>query len=362
MSVATRRINRVGSSAHCRCQTQIPSRDGYSTTIPTLLAAACWLCVYSPLRGADDVDQALVQMVADSIHANYSHIRSAELTIRETTKDASVSNAHTEVLNLSIGGVARIQRTPTTVRETRVWLRGESVRVDRSQANKAVEDVHETLVRHDGVWTQHVGPSNAAWRRRPSEMPGMFPQDPRDFGSQDVRRSMADVLGEDAILTAQMEMDAEGRAIAQMVTRGAKGNETTYEFCAEELFLPTRLTTHWPDGSILQLAEIRYQRVLDGKARFPETLVRMFFEKSTAFAPTRVGWREKLTREVTSEITLNEQIADSVFQPDIPAGTRVSDNFRQAVVPNGRVSADKQQHAGRGTTQPQWLPSCLRLW
>jgi hypothetical protein len=269
-------------------------------------------------------------MVTDAIRANYSHIRTAELTLLETTRDASVTKPGVDVRELPGGGVARIVHTPETVRKTRVWLAGADVRVDRSQAGRANE-LHETLVRHDGVWTQLVGPSSAAWRRRPHEMPAMFPLDPRDFAAQDLRRSLVDELSEDTILTAEMTADGEGRALARVVTRGAKGNETTYEFAADEGFLPTRLMTFWPDGSLLQLVEISYREVLVGQARFPVKLVRRFFAKSVARTPTDAGWRQQLSREVTGDITLNQAIADSVFAPDIPAGTRVSDNIRQAV-------------------------------
>jgi hypothetical protein len=300
-------------------------------TARIVLAGACWLLACLPAQAAEEIDGGLVQMVADAIRANYSKIRSAELTIRETTKDATVTKAEVEVLELPSGGVARIQHTPETVRESRVWLAGESVRVDRSQDGKPADQTQETLVRHNGVWTQHVGPSKAAWRRRPSEMPGMFPQDPRDFGAQDVRRSMADVLTEDKILAAEMTADSKGRPLARIVTRGAKGNETTYEFAADEGFLPTRLVTRWPDGSLLQLVEISYQQVLDGQARFPVKLVRRFFGKNVTITPADMGWHKQLTCDVTGKISLNEAIAESVFDPVIPSGTRVSDNIRKTV-------------------------------
>jgi hypothetical protein len=60
-------------------------------------------------------------------------------------------------------------------------------------------------------------------------------------------------------------------------------------------------------------------------------LVRRFFGKNVTITPADMGWHKQLTCDVTGKISLNEAIAESVFDPVIPSGTRVSDNIRKTV-------------------------------
>ena len=84
------------------------------------------------------------------------------------------------------------------------------------------------LVHTDGLWTQYQPRHAAAWVRRGREMPGMFPVDPRQVGSSDVRRPLVEVLREDTV-SAQLVEDG-GRALVRIDTKSASGAQASYEF------------------------------------------------------------------------------------------------------------------------------------
>jgi hypothetical protein len=182
----------------------------------------------------------------------------------------------------------------------------------------------------DGVWTQHVPGASAAWLRRTDELPSVFPVDPRKCGTDDIRRSILDVLHEDQLLSVVMGAE-NGANIVRVAARSAVGAETTYEFSSKVGYLPVRLVTRWPNGSINQLVEFEYRQVLDGSAWFLERLVRRFFDEGVTRVAATTGWRQQMVREMVSDVRFPPAIDRSVFELKLPIGTRVSDATRQAV-------------------------------
>lgn len=314
-----------------------PSADGPAqpTSTPRLggpLAAALGIlaCCVPPARGAPPSSDQLVGMAIDAVRSNYALIESAKCTLREIRTDATAAKPGVAVRKMPGGGQVRVVHWPRMQWDVRVTLRGDDLRVDRKPAGSAAGFGPETRMFSKGIWTQYTPGSSSAWVHRTEDMPGMFPLDPRQLGSDDARRSVLDILREDRIVSAGLATSTDGKAIVQIVARTARGVRTTYEFDSEANFLPTRFWTNWPDGSVLQLVEIQYQDVLDGRAKFLKKLTRRFFAQAVTQVPSASGWRESFSREVVA-IVLNGPVAADTFQLDLPPGTRVSDNTRQAI-------------------------------
>jgi hypothetical protein len=285
----------------------------------------------SPTRAGQAAPPVLVSLVVDAIEQNFSLISTAKVTVREVVEDATVSQFEVKVEKLSDGSELRVTSSPRNERRRRILLSDDRLRVDTSGSGPGTPRITETWALVAGVWTQHVPGSSAAWIRRTSELPGMFPIDPRQLGSDDIRRWLSEILREDAILSATLTSSADGADCIRILAKSASGVQTAYEFSAEDDFLPTRCETRWPDGSLLQLVEYEYRDVLGGWAKFPERVTRSFFAQGATRHPSSSGWRQRLVWELTSDVVLNNPIPDDAFEVKLPPGTRVNDNTRRAI-------------------------------
>ena len=285
----------------------------------------------APARGElDDNEAALVRMVLDAMEANYNVIRTAELTVREEVRDAGVKQESVQRFEAPSGGTVEVIRRPVSNWLLHVKIDAEKVRIDRSQGGAAKKLV-ETFVFAGDECVQFVRGAQAAWIRRRGELPGMLPLDPRQFGVDDIRRDIPRIFEEDDIASAAIIRDDHGQSLVEIVTQSPKGSQAMYEFSEAASYLPTRRLTHWPDGSVLQVIDVSYQEVGDGQARFPRRLRQRFYSEGAAQTPDDPDWRQQLTREVAGEIAVNHSIPEDVFQFQMPAGVRVSDNLRRAV-------------------------------
>lgn len=279
---------------------------------------------------AASVRSPIVQMVLDAIDANYGAIDSARLTFAEERRDAGVTEETVTRHAMPSGGVAVVTRTPIVRSRLKVWLAADRLRVD-CLPGEAGESRRATFVVANNRCTQYVDGHQAAWVRRLGEMPGMLPLDPRQYGLADIRRDFRHVFQEEQIAEAAVDRDEHGEALVRIVTQSPTGAETIYEFRESAGYLPTRLLTHWPDGSVLQVIDVEYQEVSEGEARMPKLLTQRFYAKGVAKMPDSPAWRQQMQREVVGQIAVNEEVASSVFDLQMPDGVRVSDNIRRAV-------------------------------
>lgn len=283
-----------------------------------------------PAEAAQPGRDELVGLVIDAMENYFGPIETAELTVREVVEDATVAQRKVTVHKTPDGRQVRVSRTPRRESYAHVLLGHGDLRVDRARRADGTA-VFERLARIDGIWTQHVPESGAAWIRRPNGMPGMFPIDPRQVGSQDIRRSLIDVLREDTILSARLTRSPGGEDRVRIVAKPLQGTPTTYEFSGSVGFLPTRFTTRWPDGSLLQLTDYQYQDVLDGKAKFLKKVTRAFFAQGVTRQPREDQWRQRIIREVTGAIVLNRPVAREAIAITLPPGTRIYDATRSDI-------------------------------
>ena len=161
-------------------------------------------------------------------------------------------------------------------------------------------------------------------------MPRVFPVDPREMAADGAHRSVADVLREDRIVSAEVSHTEDGSPEIHIVTSKAQDDETRYTFAAASGFLPCRVETRWPDGSLLQVVDVTYQSVLDGRAKFLKRARRRFYSQGFTRGPQATGWHQQLTSEVVGTVVINQPLAEKTFHVDLKPGTLVSDNTRLA--------------------------------
>jgi len=287
-------------------------------------------CGYRTATAAEPRASELVGLVIDAIEKNFAAIDTADLRVHEVMEDATVAERKVTVTKLPDGSEVHVTRAPHSEWYGRILIRSHDFRIDKLPGADA-KGVIESHAFVDGTWTQYVPGSTAAWIRKPRGMPGMFPLDPRQVGTDDIRRSVIDILREDTIVSAQLTTSSRGGGLIRIVAKPASGVRTTYEFSAAANFLPIRLSTRWPDGSLLQLVDYEYQDVLNGHAKFLKKVTRSFFRKGATRKPPADGWRQRVVRELVGPVVFNKPISKTAVAITLPPGTRVSDSTRSDV-------------------------------
>jgi hypothetical protein len=270
-------------------------------------------------------------MVLDALRSNNQHIKTAQLKVREVLEDAAAEKPRAIVSKLPDGGESRVLLAPRMEWEVEILLRGDDVRTDRRPLGPKLGEGEETLACFQGTWTQYTPQHAAAWILRRTDLPGMFPIDPRQVGSADIQRSLEDILREDRVSSARLITFSEGESVVEVEVTSRSGTTTMYEFGEKANFLPTRLMTRWPDGSILQLVDFEYQDVLDGQAKLVKKVSRSFFAQGATLKAANTGWWQRLTREVVGDVIVNKSLTDNQFQVTFRPGTAVHDNTKPAI-------------------------------
>ena len=187
-------------------------------------------------KGADPSSDELVSMVLDALQSNFSLIKTAKLTVRDVLEDATVGKDETTVSQLPDGSEIRMMRSQRSEWEGQIVLSGEDLRVDLYAKRFGNGEVAETRAFRNGIWT-HYAPRNSAARvHRMEHMPGMFPIDPRQVGSDDVRRSVKDILREDRIVSAELKTSDPADMVVRIVAESARGAQMAYEFASKRVF------------------------------------------------------------------------------------------------------------------------------
>ncbi len=282
---------------------------------------------------ADFEDQEQLRaMLLGSLQASLAEIESAELKICEVREDRSVSAIKTVTRDVSDGKQVTVTRAPQVERDIRVIWQGEDLRVDRypitAQRNANAVD-HWSFV--DGVWTQFTPGETSAWILRTRDLPGMFPIDPRRVGTDDIQRSLEEILAQDRLINMQFGHEPGGSALIALHLENADGVSAVYEFAEADSYLPRRFYTRWPgSSSVLQVVDYEYQSVLDGKATVLQKLSRRFYDRGVTRKPDSPRFRQRMTREV-EVVALNQTIPQERFVISFPPGTRISDNTQQRI-------------------------------
>lgn len=270
---------------------------------------------------ANDDFGSLAETVISGIKNNYSHVRTIQAVLEEVSEDASVTKAETKTVKSPSGATLTYEVSPRASWESTVYAKGDQVRRDTTDTS---QNRSQMLVYKDGVWTQYIPSSRTAWLRRTDQMPGLAPADLRDTGSPSLRHPLVDILREQDITSAGLGQDPATPGMIQIVTSGPS-EEQRFQFDPDYSFLPISRTTRHRDGTICAFEQLTYQPLLDGRAWLVKERTLYFFDEGVTREPIEHGWRERHTTTVKN-VVINEDIPDSIFSIELPAGTRVRDS------------------------------------
>lgn len=298
--------------------------------IGAALLAVLAMCV---LARASDSPQKVPDAILRGIEANYARIKSVQATVESTMLDFGVTE---RTVTTSTNGALTcvVVRQPKTVFLLRLMLHGNDIYRGWSKDGEE----QDYLCFFNGVWTQFSAESKMAWRRLPEQMPGLFPIDPRDFGSAEIRERFSDRLRSSKVVEAKKDRHASGVIFARLVMEQENGRRWAAEFDASKSFLPAKVEEFRDDGTVVLEMRAEYRQVLKEPeaAWFPEAIVRKFFGRPGDKSANASGVTTMLTEAVKGDIRVNQDLPDDVFDKELPAGTRVSDAVNTSVYNIGR--------------------------
>ena len=158
----------------------------------------------NPIAPATDPKE-LVARITDHINGNYAHLRTVRTILQTTSLDRSVTKREEVTNKLPNGSTIHFVRQPSSVRRERVLMSGEDL------LREAMDEDGGIWSFHHGVFTQCLPKEKAAWLRSREQMPGMFPLDPRDIASTDVRWLFVDLLRGDRVLEVGQARTLDGQ-------------------------------------------------------------------------------------------------------------------------------------------------------
>jgi len=263
----------------------------------------------APEMTAAQIRDAAVKGIAD----NYTQLKTVAVTVECVTLDPSVKQREVTTTVLPGGTVATLIREPRRTYTSKILLRGEEIRCETN-----TDDGSVVFAFTAGVWTQYHPDEKRAWLRRPDQMPGMFPFDPREAGNTEIRGRLLDRLKDDRVLKVS-KRDAKLIVVMERAT----GRQIRYEFDPARSYLPTRVCELHDDGSVNVVVDVSYQEVGRGKTWFPKEVTETIYGKPGAKAGDP-GWTGRTTQTV-GKVVVNEPLAADAFKVKIPPETLISD-------------------------------------
>jgi len=281
-------------------------------------------CTGAEVSKAEDVAE-LLSTISNAIVANYSKIKSASLSVDDTTinlNPAKLAGRTPDGNAISLSFPAKVSTS------WKLSLDGDRLRCDIIADDP--EAGFETFVCGDNnIWTQYKSEMKTAWLRLPSQMNGISIVDVRNFGSPSFSESLAEVLATQLVGGILID-DTLDNAVIRLATDGPAG-KYTWTLDPKRNYLPIRRSSQYPDGTRCDDCEIEYQQVLDGKAWLVSLFQQSFYyDVGSGAVLTNGNWSQRRSIAVTVE-SVNEPLEKSLFSFEFPPGTNIRDQVQQQV-------------------------------
>jgi peroxiredoxin len=303
-----------------------------------IFGSLCFSGVARRQLSGQELDRALIKkQVISEIKKNYAAFKTVVAKMETVARDPSVTERTEQTFALANGGKATIVREPMTVHTSIVTLRNDNVRSD------PVGDPDGTVWTFvDGVWTQYRVKSAIAWVRKQNQMPGIFPIDPRDIGSTEIREPLLTQLHGSNVVSAQRVGGRLHLLWERAAGRGA-GMQYRCEIDVQKNHLPTKIEYLDQDGKPSLTIDINYQNLIGGAWFLQEA--QMLFHPSGQTMKVRI----------LAKPQVNEPITDEAFEIEFPDGTEIRDSAHSSGYRiGGKSQLDNDAKTKVGDTVPAW--------
>jgi hypothetical protein len=264
-----------------------------------------------------------VARIAGHIKDNYARLHTVRAILQTASLDRSVTKREEVTIQQPNGVRVHYVRDPSSVRRERLLLSGEEL------YREGTDEDDEVWSFQGGVYTQYVPSAKTVWLRLPTQMPGIFPLDPRNIASLEHRSKFIDKLRGDRVLEVgpALTLNGEPRMSALMEHTFDQGHKERYrcEFDPARNDLPTRIVVFRDDDKIGIVLDITYQEVIPGTSWFFKKATHKFFGRDLARSPDSEAWRQARIVETMGKVIVNRPIPADAFLVRFPEGTRVSD-------------------------------------
>ena len=257
-------------------------------------------------------EKELIDKVIAGITQNYSRLDGIEVIVETITVDPNVKEREVITGDMANGLKLALTRAPRWTTTTTILACGDNLR-----ANSVPSRSNRPFFSRTESGRKYSPEIQRAWIRRPDQMPGMSPLDPREVAATDISERFADQLHNSKVIETHSVKSTDGRQVIEVLlehTAGKReGMRYRCRFDRSMNFLPTKVEYLAKDGSVNLPMDITYQEVLPKAAWFMREAVVTFVSMQT------------MTIRTKGQVRIHQKIADEAFQIHLPAGTYVSD-------------------------------------
>jgi len=263
-------------------------------------------------------------MVLAGIEGNYAQLRTVRVRVRTVYENPKIREEKTIVVKRPQGGFLKSSQSPRREVVKTCVMRGQDLHLE-IQRNGSTEIRN----RYRDVWSHYSPAENRGWIGRPDQQVGVPPEDPRDVGILFGTKTLAEVLRQDTILSAEQTMSAGGGSVVRVGTKDSLGRKALFEFDGSRAFLPSSITYFHEDATANVVTAITYQEVLRKVWFLKRAQTKAFADGTT---PEDQRLNQVVTTEVQDAVVVNEPVTEDVFVTEFPKDAVVSDTLRGKLV------------------------------
>jgi hypothetical protein len=257
----------------------------------------------------------LRETILCALRANDEKLGAVELYVQDVIEDLTVSKREERVFEPDKDTRVITVQEPRRARLSRVRLFGDKLRYDYLNS----EELLSKAFAFDGaLWTElkELGSTTQVLIRRPDQMAGMSPLDPRQAAVFDVRQRLSEVLDQS---TYSDQAGPSGKTrIYTAETKVALGcARLVISFDPSVGTLPVDTVAYNPDSTVSRHTRISYHKIEARDAWVLDQAVTHAYRLGETRDPTSPKFRQRWTSTVRN-VKLLAKHNDALFAIDIP--------------------------------------------
>ena len=257
----------------------------------------------------------LRETVLRALRANDQKLGAVELYVQDVMEDLTVTKREEKIFQPDKNTRAIFVREPRQVSRSRLRLFGDKLRYEYLNSPELLSKAFS----FDGaLWTElkELGQNTQVIIRRPDQMAGISPLDPRQVALFDVRQRLSEVLDQSTFTDLR---DPSGKTpLCTAETKFALGSaRTVISFDPSVGMLPIETVSYHRDSTVSRYTRISYRKIDARDAWVLDQAVTHLYKMGGTRDTTSPKFQQRWTKSVKN-VKLLEDHGDALFAIDLP--------------------------------------------
>lgn len=210
-----------------------------------------------------------------ALTSNREKLGAIRLELEIVSLDGTIQEVTSEDVKLPDGSIFTITRSPSRKETASVFLDVDTLLYRFRDIHG---DVERSLHLANGVWREgsNQGKRRKTTIRRPDQMPGILPLDPREIVGDDIRISLSELIEQNELIEVT-GTEKTGRNVWQVSMRDDVGITYWFDFDENVGLMPVRGVSRTIGGGIILDCTAEYEKVESRNAWLLKRAVRTYF-------------------------------------------------------------------------------------